>query len=66
MVGEITNKKKVRIEERQIEAVKTIVRPMQARPAALAGSPLHCDPKVKETRIYKVLLGWVKQSINQK
>ena len=51
MVGEITNKKKVRIEERQIEAVKMIVRPMQVRPTALVGSPLHCELEVKETSI---------------
>ena len=39
---------------------------MQARPTALSGSQLFCKPKVKESRISKVLLGWVKQSVKIK
>ena len=37
-----------------------------SKPTALTGNPLHWEPKVKETRIPKVLLGWVNKQLNQK
>ena len=43
-----------------------ITQPMQARPAALARSPIHWEPKVKKTTISKVFLGWVNKQLNQK